>query len=62
MIADHCEVSQLMSLALVRAAQGCLVVSGDKSRDLPAQQYDYRVAFCGNETKHKHILASTVVT
>lgn len=29
MIADHCEVSQLISLALVNAAHGCLEYSAD---------------------------------
>ena len=28
---------------------------------VPAEKYDHCVALCGNETQHKHVLASTIV-
>jgi hypothetical protein len=67
MIADHCEVSQLMSRALVRAAHGCLrscplgssCCRGECSS--PAQEHDDGITLGGNESEHEHVLATTVV-
>lgn len=67
MIADHCEVSQLMSRALVRAAHGCLrsyssalsCCRGECSS--PAQEHDNGITFGGNKSEHEHVLATTVV-
>lgn len=63
MMADHCEVSQLMSLALVNAAHGCLPYqSFSADVNSPAQQNYNRVTLRGNESKHEDVLAPTVVT
>ena len=62
MMADHCEVSQLMSLALVRAAHGCLYDQlVPPEADSPAQQDYNGIALRGNETEHEDVFASTIV-
>jgi hypothetical protein len=60
-MADHCEVSQLMSFALVNAAHGCLDVSRVVDLDLPAEEDDNSVALCWDKPKHKDVFAATVI-
>lgn len=65
MMADHCDVSQLISRELVRAAHGWLCAVSDfgtgETCSLPAEEHDDSVALCWDEAQHEDILASTIV-
>lgn len=66
MIADHWDVSQLMSRDEVSAAHGWLAGSVSCARMLrwlyePTKEHDNGIAFGRNETQHEDVLATTII-